>query len=149
MKGTELIAIKKHLVRAAAVGVLGGTAVAGFIAPASAAQIAGPHLTATSAVTVATKPNTNITGSPARWNPTKLTAAPISGTCSRTNYSFTMTNKTAKAQTILYKTGTAPKRLLGTLKRGEKAGICGKGAKGTKATFYIKGAKSVLTVTLS
>lgn len=144
-----MLSTKNHLVRAAAVAALGVTAVAGSVAPASAAQVAAPHLTAATAETVAAKPNTNIKGSPAKWNPAKLTVKPITGTCSFKNYSFTMTNQTKKSQTILYKTGSNPKKTLGTLKKGEQARLCGKGAKGSKTKFFIKGAKSVLTVTLS
>ena len=139
--------IRNQLVRAAAVGALGMTAMAGFIAPASAAQAtaAAAHMTG---VAPAAKPNTNIEGSPAKWAPAKLTAAPVKGTCSGTNYSFSVDNKTKKSQVIQYKSGSS-KKTLGTLKKGEKAGICATGAKGAKGTFYIKGSKSVLTVTLS
>lgn len=143
-----MLSTKNHLVRAAAVAAFGVTAVAGSVAPASAAQVAAPHMTVT-AVAVAAKPNTSIKGSPAKWNPAKLTVKPITGTCSFKNYSFTMTNQTKKSQTILYKTGSKPKKTLGTLKKGEQARLCGKGAKGSKTKFFIKGAKSVLTVTLS
>lgn len=143
-----MLSTKNHLVRAAAVAALGVTALVGSMAPASAAQVAAPHLTVT-AVAVAAKPNTNIKGSPAKWNPAELSVKPITGTCSFKNYSFTMTNQTKKSQTILYKTGSNPKKNLGTLKKSEQARLCGKGAKGSKTKFFIKGAKSVLTVTLS
>jgi hypothetical protein len=139
--------IRSQLVRAAAVSALGVTAMAGFIAPASASQlaVAGARMAGPA---VAAKPNTNIEGSPAKWVPAKLTAAPIKGSCTKTNYSFSIDNKTTKAQTVQYKSGTT-KKTLGTLKAGQKAGVCATGAKGSKGTFYIKGASSVLTVTLS
>lgn len=138
--------IRNQFVRAAAVGALGVTAMAGFIAPASAAQVAAAaHMTG---VAPAAKPNTNLEGSPAKWSPTKLTAAPVKGTCSKTNYSFSVDNKTKKTQTLQYKSGST-KKLLGTIKASEKAGICATGSKGAKGTFYIKGSKSVLTLTLS
>ena len=147
MKGTELIAIRNQLIRAAAVGAIGVTAVAGFVAPASAAT-AGVHVS-TAGVHVAVRgPNTNIQGSPAKWSPTKLTGPPVSGTCSKTNYTFSITNKTKTTKTILYKTGTTKKKL-GTVAAGVKKGVCGSGPKGAKAKFYIKGSTSVLTVTLS
>jgi hypothetical protein len=110
--------------------------------------VAAPHLKVTAAAAAA-KPNTNIKGSPAKWNPAKLTAKPITGTCSAKNYSFSMTNQTKKSQTILYKSGSSGKKTLGMLKKGEQAILCSKGAKGSKTKFFIKGAKSVLTVTLS
>jgi hypothetical protein len=142
-----LFAIKRHFVRTAVVGALGVTALAGFVAPASAVQVAAPHMA--NAPAVAAKPNTNIEGGPLRWVPNKLTAPPTSGTCSSTNYSFSITNRTAKAHEILYKIGTNPKKVLGTLKAHQKAAICDKRAKGSKTKFYIKGSTSVLTVTLS
>jgi hypothetical protein len=139
--------IRNQLVRAAAVGALGVTAMAGFIGPASASQVAATtaHMTG---MAHAAKPSTIIEGSPAKWVPTKLTAAPTKGTCSATNYSFSIDNKTTKSQTVQYKSGTK-KKTLGTLKASEKTEVCGSGAKGAKGTFYIKGSKSVLTVTLS
>jgi hypothetical protein len=140
--------IRNQLVRAAAVGALGVTALAGFIAPASAAQVAAAaaaHMTGTAP---AAKPNTNIEGSPAKWVPTKLTAAPVTGSCSKTNYSFTIDNKTTKTQTVQYKSGST-KKTLGKLTKSEKAGVCLTGGKGAKGTFYITGSSSVLTVTLS
>jgi hypothetical protein len=139
--------IRHHFVRVAAVSALGVTAMAAFIAPASAAQMtatAAAHMTGAAA----SKPNTDIEGSPAKWDPAKLTAPPTTGKCSKTNYSFTITNKTTKSQTVQYKSGTT-KKTLGTLTKGEEAGVCTTGSKGAVGTFYIKGATSVLTVTLS
>ena len=137
-----------QIARVAAAGAFSVAAMAGFMSQASAAQQPAVHL-ATAARPAATGPNTTIKGKPPTWNPTKLTIPPTSGTCSATNNSFTITNKTAKAQTILYKTGTSPKQTLGTVKAGTKTAICGTGPKGAKAKFFIKGATSVLTVTLS
>ena len=142
-----MVSIKSHLVRTAAAGAIGVAAMAGFIAPASAAQRA-PAAVHMSGAAAAAKPNTNIAGTPAKWSPTKLTAAPTKGTCSGTNYSFSITNKTKKSQTVQDKSGSTKKKL-GTLKAGQKDGVCATGAKGAKGTFYIKGSKSVLTVTLS
>lgn len=145
-KETELVSIKNHLVRTAAIGALGLATTIGFVAPASASQTASAHL---AGIAAAAKPNTNIQGSPAKWNPTKLTAAPIKGTCSAKNFSFSITNKTSKTQTIQFKSGTGGKKTLGSLKKGQKGAVCATGSKGAKATFFIKGAKSTLTVTLS
>lgn len=141
-----MLSIRNSLGRASAIGILSMTAVAGFVAPASASVA---PLTARMGVTpAATGPNTTISGSPAKWNPTKLTAPPTVGTCSATNYTFSITNKEKVTETILVKEGTTKKKL-GTVAAGTKTAICGSGAKGAKATFYIKGSKSVLTVTLS
>jgi hypothetical protein len=141
-----LISIKSQLVRAAAAGAIGVAAMAASVAPASAA-VHGPaavHL----AGAVAAKPNTDIEGSPAKFAPAKLTAPPTKGTCSKTNYSFSVDNKTKKSQTLQDKSGST-KKTIGTLKAGEKAGICLTGSKGAKGTLYIKGSSSTLAVTLS
>jgi hypothetical protein len=120
-----------------------------FMTPVSAAQTTTTVRVAAAAWAAATGPSTNIKGSPAKWHPAKLTAPPVIGTCSAGNYSFSIDNKTKKAQTIQYKTGSSAKKTLGTVKAGATEGICGSGSKGASAKFYIKGAKSVLTVTLS
>jgi hypothetical protein len=148
VKGTELIAIKKHLVRTAAVGALGVTAVAGFVAPASAASVAAPHLVS-AGVAVAAAPNSNIQGSPAKWSPTKLSVATHKGTkCTTAKVSFTITNKTKKAQAVQEKSGSG-KTTIGTVKPGKKAGICVLNASsGAKGQLYIKGSKSVLIITV-
>jgi hypothetical protein len=147
-KETELVSIKNQLIRAAAVGALGVATMAGFMAPASAAA----RVSATAehnAVATAAVPNTNIAGSPAKWNPTKLTVKPSVGTkCTAKNESFTITNKTKKSQTIQFN-GGAGKTTVGTLPAGKVGGICLMGSKGASGKFFIKGAKSVLTVTLS
>jgi hypothetical protein len=141
------MAIKTHLVRAAAVGALGVTAVAGFVAPASAAQTAAPHMSA--ALAVASVPNTNIKAGPLRWSPTSLTVKSYKGTtCTSAKVSFTITNKTTKTQAIQEKTSSG-KTTIGSLKAGKKAGICVLGAKkGAKGKLYIKGSTSVLTITV-
>jgi hypothetical protein len=143
-----LASIKTHIARAAAVGTLGVTAVAGFVAPASAAQTSALHLAA--GVAVAAVPNTNIQGSPAKWSPTKLTVKTFKGTtCTTAKESLTISNKTKKAQSIQEKTSSG-KKTIGTLKAGQKAGICVLNAKaGAKGMLYIKGSTSVLTLTVS
>lgn len=139
--------IRNQLVRAAAVSALGVTAMAAFIAPASASQVAATATHMTGAAPAA-KPNTNIQGSPATWSPAKLTAPPATGTCSATNYSFTITNKTTKTQTIQIKSGSA-KKTVGKLAAGKNGPICLTGKKGESGSFYLVGSTSVLSVTLS
>ncbi len=143
-----MASIRTQTVRVAAAGALSVAAMAGFMSPASAAQHPAMQVAATAHPAV-TGPNTNIKGTPPKWYPVKLTVPPVTGTCSATNYSFTIDNKTTKAQTILYKSGSSPKQTLGTVKAGAKEAICGSGPKGASAKFYIKGATSVLTITLS
>ncbi len=139
---------RNQIVRVAAAGAVSVAAMAGFITPASAAQQPAVRL-ATTAHPTTTGPNTNIKGPPPKWKPTKLTAPPTTGTCSGTNYSFSIDNLTAKPHVILYKTGTSAKQTLGTVPAKTKVGVCASGSAGASAKFFIKGAKSVLTVTLS
>jgi hypothetical protein len=142
----QLLTNRSSLIRAAAAGVAALGAATVFAGPASASVTpAAVHM---GAAVAASKPNTDLKGSPAKWSPAKLTAPPTKGTCSKTNYSFTVTNDTSKSQTLQYKSGTT-KKTLGVLKAKEKGGICAVGAKGAKSSLYIKGSSSVLTVTLS
>jgi hypothetical protein len=143
-----VLSIRNSLGRVSAVGVIAMAAAAGFVAPASAAQVTGVSARLAAVSPAATGPNTTISGSPAKWSPTKLTGPPVTGTCSATNYTFSITNKEKVSETIQYKAGTTKKKL-GVVAASTKVAICGSGAKGSKATFYIKGSKSVLTVTLS
>jgi hypothetical protein len=140
--------LKTQIIRLSTAGALAVVTMAGVVAPASAAQRAPAAVHMSSAVAAKAKPNTNIQGSPAKWSPTKLTAPPTKGTCSGTNFSFSITNKTTKSQVIQEKV-SGKKKALGTLKASQKAGICLTGAKGAKGNLYIKGSASVLTVTLS
>jgi hypothetical protein len=146
----EMVSIRTRIGWVMVPSALGVAVMAGFVAPASAAQMPAVHI-GSAVHTAATRPNTNIKGSPATWNPTKLTASPIKKgtTCSGGNYSFSIANKTTKPKTILYKTRTSPKKLLSTLKAGVKLAVCATGPKGAVFKLFIKGATSVLTVTLS
>jgi hypothetical protein len=138
--------IRNQIVRAVIPGAISVAAVAAFITPASAAQTGGIHLAAAAHAT-ATAPNTNIEGSPAKWDPTKITAKPSTGSkCTTADISFSITNKTKKSQTVQ---DGSPKQTLATLKAGAKEGICVTGSKGSTGDLYIKGSKSVLTITLS
>jgi len=136
--------------RASAIGVLAAATMAGFVAPALASPApATSHMTMTisSNVAPAAKPNTNIQGKPANWHPDKLTVAPVSK-CSATSYSFSITNKSGKSQTIQEKTSSG-KKALGTLPAGKKGDICSSGPKGAKGTLYIKSSGKAFTETLS
>lgn len=131
-----MISIKSKLVGAAA-GALGVATVAGFIAPASAAQAAS----ATARLTAA-GPHTNIMGSPAKWVPNKLTVKPVTGTCSATHNSFTGTNKTTKSQTVLVK-GKA----VATVKAGKTKDVCiPPSAAGATIKASLKSSGAVLTI---
>lgn len=95
-------------------------------------------------------PNVTIKGSPAKWSPTKLTVTPKPYTrCTKAKEVWTITNRTKKAQTISVKSGSRPKRVLGKIGAGKKAGVCSRGQKGAKSTFFIKGSASHLVLTLS
>jgi hypothetical protein len=143
-----MLSIKTRLAGLTAAGAIAVAGVAGFVTPASAAQV--PARTGLAAAAPAALPNTNIQGSPAAWSPSKLTVKPKSFTkCTAKTQAWTITNKTKKAAAISYKIGTGKKTTLGSLPAGEKAGICSEGKAGTKESFYIKGSTSVLTLTLS
>jgi hypothetical protein len=101
-------------------------------------------------ISAAALPNVTIKGAPAKWSPTKLTVKPKSFTrCTKAKIVWTITNKTKKGQVISARAGNGPKTKLGTIKAGQKVGVCSKGPKGAKSTFFIKGSKSHLVVTLS
>jgi hypothetical protein len=147
-EGVQLLTNRSSLIRAGAAGAVALGAAAAFAVPASASVTPAPAAVHMGAAVAAAKPNTDLKGSPAKWSPAKLTAPPTKGTCSKTNYSFTVTNDTTKSQTLQYKSGTT-KKTLGVLKAKEKGGICAVGSKGAKSDLYVKGSSSVLTVTLS
>jgi hypothetical protein len=148
-----LLSIRNSLGRACAVGILAVTAAAGFVGPASAsvapftAHMA--HVTHVAVAPSVTGPNTTIKGTPAAWHPTSLTGPPVTGTCSGTNFTFSITNAKAVAEKISVKPAGGTKMPLGTIPAHTKVAICGSGPKGAKAKFFIKGSTSVLTVTLS
>lgn len=130
-----MISIKSQLVGAVTAGALGVATMAGFIAPISAAQAATAHVTAKG-------PHTNITGSPAKFVPNKLTVKPVTGKCSATNNSFSGTNKTTKSQTVLVK-GRAPT----TFKPGQTKYACvPKIAAGHTFKAKLKSSGAVLTI---
>jgi hypothetical protein len=144
----QVISIKNQIIRVSTAAALAAVAVTGFVAPASAAT-AGVHATVAGVHVAATGPNTNITGSPAKWDPTTLTAKPVtSKKCSTTNFSFSVSNTTKKTQTVQDKV-SGKKQTLFTLKTKTAEAVCVTGPKGASGMLYIKGSKSVLTVTLS
>lgn len=143
-----MLSITKRLGRTAAVGALALAGIAGSLAPASAAQVSAARTSLTGAA-LAALPNANIQGLPAVWKPTSLSVTPKPfTTCTSAKVVWTITNKTKKAQTISYKVGAGATKPLGTLAAGHKAGVCSKGAAGTKESLFIKGSKSILHLTL-
>jgi hypothetical protein len=140
-----LVSIKNQLARAAAVGALAVMTMVGFVAPASAST-AGMHATAAGARVAITRPNVNIQGSPARWSRTKVTAPPAKGRCTAKNFSFSMRNKTKKAQSILINPGSG-KTPFAKIPAGKAIVVCGPAH--SKAKFFIKGSKSVLSATIT
>jgi hypothetical protein len=136
----ELISIKSQLGGVVAAGALGVAAMAGFIAPASAAQAASATARPTAA-----GPKTDIVGSPAKWVPNKLTVKPVTGKCSATNNSFSGTNKTAKPQTVL-----VMGKAVTTLKPGKVKYVClPSSAKGATIKASLKSSGAVLTIKVS
>lgn len=138
--------------RASVIGVLAATTVAGFVAPAMAAPVAPAStslatMSLAASVTPNAKPNTTIEGKPVNWHPNKLTVAPVSK-CNSTTYSFTITNKSGKAQVIQEKTSSG-KKTIGTIGKGKKGAICSSGPKGAKGTLYLKADGKAFTETLS
>jgi hypothetical protein len=143
-----LFLVRHWLGLASVVGVLSVAGATAAVTPASAAAAPSAHVSM-AGITTAALPNTNVKGSPAKWSPTKLRAKPHSfTTCTKAKLSFTITNRTKKTQTIQEKVGSK-KVPLGTIKAGFRAGVCLKGQKGAKGSFFIKGSKSKLTVTLT
>jgi hypothetical protein len=98
------------------------------------------------ASTAASHPTTKIegSGSALKWVPNKLTAKHITGTCSSTNFSFTVTNTTKSSETITFN-GTA---IGPAIPAGKSELVCGTAA--GKAVLALKADhKAHLTVTLT
>lgn len=98
--------------------------------------------------TAAAKPNSNIAGSPAKYTPGALSVRP-SGTkpvpCTAAKAAFTITNKTAKTQTV-----TLLGKPFAVLKPKAVDSVCAFTTKPFKATFGVKGsAKAKLVVSIS
>jgi hypothetical protein len=144
-----LFLVRKWLAVASVAGVVSVAGITGLVTPVAAAAVPSVHVGVVGIATSAL-PNVNIKGSPAKWSPTKLTVKPKKFTkCTKSKLVWTITNKTKKTQTIFEKSGSNPKEKLGSLKSGQKGGLCAQGPKGAKATFSLKGSKSKLVVTLS
>jgi hypothetical protein len=86
--------------------VIAAIATTGMFAGAGAAHAAAPAtgVTAVSSASTLTPPTSVIKGSGTtrRFVPNSVTAAPATGTCSSTNYSFLIHNSTLHTQTIMY-----------------------------------------------
>jgi hypothetical protein len=151
MKEKELVSIKTHLIRAAAVGTVGVATMAGFMAPASAGTASVHVRGALATARVAAKPNSNIVGSGAKVNysPKTLSAkwsGPTKKTCTAKIISFTISNTTKTAEQV-----TANGKALGPkIPPGKALGICvfGKGTATGKLGLKAN-KKAVLTVHIS
>jgi hypothetical protein len=85
--------------------VIAAVATTGMVASVGSVHASAAVRTVSAARVVAvTPPTTNIEGrgSALRWVPRSLTAVHVSGTCSPTNYSFLILNKTRASQQIIY-----------------------------------------------
>lgn len=124
--------------------VIVAVATAGIFASAGAASAAAPLATLTAAP--ATTPPSSLikgAGTTRRFVPNTVTAAPITGTCSSTNYSFLITNETKATQTLMYNGA-----VLGVIKPKLALFVCATGA--GSGTIKLKGdskAKLVFTIT--
>lgn len=87
------------------IAVIAGVATSGILVSLGTASAAAPavRLTAIPGV-AATPPSSQIkgSGSTRRFVPKSVTAAPATGTCGSTNYSFRITNSTRTTQQVLY-----------------------------------------------
>lgn len=103
------------------------------------------RLSSAAGVVAASQPTTNIEGKGhnLKWVPKSVKALPVSGTCSSTNYSFLVLNKTKATQQIVYK----GKPLFTPIPPKNGLYVCASGP--IKATFTLQadpGAKLRLTV---
>jgi hypothetical protein len=131
--------------RAVVIIAVGTTGIFASIGTAHAAT--GPaRLTSVTAVTTTAPPSSSIKGAGAtrKFVPATVTAAPVSGTCSPTNYSFLIKNLTKRPQQVMYN-GAA---LGSPIKTHQSLLVCADGA-GT-GTLDLKGdAKAKLTFTIT
>ena len=76
-----------------------------------------------------------------------MTAPPATGkTCTAKNFSFSMSNKTKKTQSILINTGSG-KMPFASIPASKALLVCGPAH--AKAKFYIKGSTSVLSASIT
>jgi hypothetical protein len=141
----------RTLTRALAVApFVGLAALAVGVVPASAdaPNAAVSTAPASTGDATTTLPNVNISRvlpNPAKFHPNAITVAPVTYTsCTASVAVATITNKTAKPQTLLVKGVPA-----GTIPAKSGVYLCAEGPAGHKFVFGLQGSTSHLTVTLS
>jgi hypothetical protein len=135
----------RTLTRTAVIAVAATSGILGSLGTASAAPPA-PRLTSLPALAAATPPTSQIkgSGSTRRFAPKAVTAAPVTGTCGPTNYSFLITNSTGTSQQLLYNGAALGKAIKPKLSLDVCAANTGSG------TLTLKGdAKAKLTFTIT
>ena len=92
------------------------------------------RLASAAAGIVGTQPTTNIEGHAAtlKWVPNSVRALPAPGTCSSTNYSFLILNKTRRTQQVMYQGSP----LFSPIPRNNGLYVCASGK--LRATFALQ-----------
>jgi hypothetical protein len=99
--------------------------------------------------TPATLPNTTVSGTPAKFNPTSNTVKPITySSCTSGFFVMTITNAESKAVTFNYSINGGAVMVFGTLAKHKTGDVCEEGPKGTYFTYSIKGSTSKFKSTL-
>jgi hypothetical protein len=122
------------------IGLTGGLVA---MAPPSAADATTLAKTVSPPPSAGAKPNSDVRGKPARYEPKKLSVLPSHGKCTSANYSFSITNKTAQIQRMTEYGAVAAK-----IKPGQKWLFCSSGPKGAKMVFGLRRSGSHLSVVL-
>jgi hypothetical protein len=145
-----MLTTAKRGVIAVAIGAAALFASGGAV-QASAASTTGAsfHMVAAPAIAAAL-PNTNVSGTPAKFSPTSNKVNPItfSGNCTTADEVFTISNLESKTVTFKASINGGTAQPFGSLKAHTKAGVCEQGPKGTYFTYSIKGSTSKFKSTL-
>ncbi len=135
----------RTVTRVLVIAAVATTGVAASMGTAHASASA-PRLVAALSAPVATHPTTLIEGSgkKLRWVPKTIAATSVAGTCTSTNFSFLITNKTKVAQQVKYQ----GKPFSTAIPPSHGLFVCASGA--INGTFTLKAdAKAKLTFTIT
>lgn len=113
------------------------------LAPPSAAGGASLAKTVLSPVSAAARPNADVTGKPARYEPTRLKVRPAHGPCVSRNYSFSVTNRTSHTQKVMEYGAVAAE-----VRPGRKWLFCSSGPDGATIVFGLQHSGAKLSVVL-
>jgi hypothetical protein len=137
--------------------VMTAIATAGLFVSGGAVQASTASTTAASFAVVAVPtapaalPNTTVSGTPAKFNPTSNTVAPknYGSRCTSALAVFTITNAESTAVTFKASINGGTFKLFGTLAKHTKGYVCEEGPAGTYFRYSIKGSTSKFKSTLS